>query len=123
VLAEGGPELPARLRVWLGAWLRRWTEGAQASHALLQATMLEPEVELHYLHLSEALIDGLSGYFEHMPPELRARARERALLLEIMTQRVFALAARSKLPVTEDHLLDILVGFWLQVFTADQPGA
>jgi AcrR family transcriptional regulator len=120
-LADGGPELPARLRGWLAEWLERWTDGAQASHATLQATMLEPEVETHYLRLSEALVDSLTGYFDRMPSGARDIARERALVLEIMTQRIFALASRSKLPVPEDRLLDILAEFWLQVFTAGYP--
>jgi len=115
-LADGGPELPGRLRAWLAEWLERWTSGAQASHATLQATMLEPEVETHYLRLSEALVDSLTGYFERVPADDRAAARERALVLEIMTQRIFALASRSKLPVSADGLLDILAEFWLQVF-------
>jgi hypothetical protein len=38
-----------------------------------------------------------------------------------MTQRIFALASRSKLPVPADDLLDILTEFWLQVFTG-RPG-
>jgi AcrR family transcriptional regulator len=121
LLADDGPELPGRLRDWLRGWLERWTDGAQASHATLQATMLESEVELHYLRLSEALIDSLVQYFERMPPGERAAARERALVLEIMTQRIFALAGRSKLPVAPDRLLDILVEFWLQVFAPGNP--
>jgi len=120
-LADDGPQLPGRLRAWLGEWLERWTDGAQASHATLQATMLEPEVEAHYLRLSEALVDSLVGYFGRVPAAERAAARERALVLEIMTQRIFALASRSKLPVSEDRLLDILAEFWLQVFAADSP--
>ena len=98
-LADDGPQLPGRLRGWLAEWLERWTDGAQASHATLQATMLEPEVEMHYLRLSEALVDSLVGYFGRVPAAERAAARERALVLEIMTQRIFALASRSKLPV------------------------
>jgi AcrR family transcriptional regulator len=120
-LADGGPQLPGRLRAWLAEWLERWTSGAQASHATLQATMLEPEVETHHLRLSEALVDSLTGYFGRVPAAERAAARERALVLEIMTQRIFALASRSKLPVPADDLLDILTEFWLQVFTG-RPG-
>ena len=120
-LADDGPELASRLRAWLAEWLERWTDGARASHATLQATMLEPEVEIHYLRLSEALVDGLVGYFGRIPADARAVARERALVLEIMTQRIFALASRSKLPVPEDRLLDILTEFWLQVFAGDPP--
>jgi AcrR family transcriptional regulator len=116
LLADAGPQLPGRLRAWLAEWLERWTDEAQASHAMLQATMLEPEVELHYLRLSDALIDTLAGYFGRVPADERAAARERALVLEIMTQRIFALASRSKLPITADRMLDILTEFWLQVF-------
>jgi AcrR family transcriptional regulator len=122
-LAADGAQLPGRLRAWLAEWLERWTSGAQASHATLQATMLESEVEMHYLRLSEALVDSLVGYFGRIPAAERATARERALVLEIMTQRIFALASRSKLPVAEDRLLDILAEFWLQVFAAESAGS
>jgi AcrR family transcriptional regulator len=121
LLVKGGPQLPGQLREWLAEWLVRWTDGAQASHATLQATMLEPEVELHYLRLSEALIDSLAGYFDRFPDSERADARERALVLEIMTQRIFALASRSKLPLSADRLLDVLADFWLQVFAPARP--
>src|ERR1700751_5372436 len=70
-LADGGPQLPSRLRGWLAEWVERWTDGPQASHATLQATMLEPEVEMHYLRLSEALVDSLVGYFDRMPAGAR----------------------------------------------------
>jgi AcrR family transcriptional regulator len=119
-LAADGPQLPGRLREWLAQWLDRWTDGAQSSHAGMQAAMLEPEVETHHLRLSEALVDGLTGYFDRLPAGERPAARERALVLEIMTQRIFALASRSKLPISRDRLLDILVEFWLQVFAADR---
>jgi AcrR family transcriptional regulator len=117
-LADGGPQLRDRLRAWLGEWLDRWTGDAQAAHAMLQATILEPEVESHHLRLSEALVDGLVGYFARLPAGERVAARERALVLEIMTQRIFALASRSKLPISKDHLLTILTDMWLQVFSA-----
>lgn len=119
ILADGGPQLPGRLRAWLGEWLDRWTDGAQASHAMLQATMLEPEVESHHLRLSEALVDGLTGYFASMPADERAAARERALILEIMTQRIFALASRSRLQISRDRLLAILTEMWLEVFAPE----
>jgi AcrR family transcriptional regulator len=120
VLKDDGPQLPDRLRAWLADWLDRWTHGAQASHAMLQATMLEPEVELHHLRLSEALIGGLVGYFDRMPADERAAARERVLILEIMTQRIFALSSRSKLPISRDRLLNILTEMWLRVFAMER---
>lgn len=120
VLSEDGPRLRARLRGWLAEWLERWTDGAQASHAMLQATMLEPELELHYLRQSETLVAGLERFFDRVPAGERAGARERALVLEIMTQRIFALMSRAKLPVAEDRMLDILTGFWLEVFAGER---
>lgn len=120
VLKDDGPQLANRLRAWLADWLDRWTHGAHASHAMLQATMLEPEVELQHLRLSEALIGGLVGYFDRMPADERGAARERVLILEIMTQRIFALASRSKLQISRDRLLDILTEMWLRVFAMER---
>ena len=50
-----------------------------------------------------------------MPAADGAAVRDRLLVLELMTQRAFALAGRSMLPIADDSLLDILTGMWLQV--------
>jgi AcrR family transcriptional regulator len=115
MLEEAGPRLPGRLRAWLAQWLEVWADGADANHAMLQATMLEPDVELHYLRVSEALVDSLERYHQRIPAEQRDAARDRRLILEMMTQRIFALASQSMLPVAADRLLDILTEMWLEV--------
>ena len=121
MLADGGPQLRARLREWLAEWLDVWTNGADVNHAMLQATMLESDVELHYLRLSEALVDGLEHHQERVPAARRAGARNRALILEMMTQRIFALASQSMLPVSGDSLLDILTEMWTEVLVTGWP--
>jgi hypothetical protein len=52
----------------------------QASHALLQAAMLEPGVETQRLRQSEELVDALQGYFARLPETARGRARDRMLV-------------------------------------------
>jgi AcrR family transcriptional regulator len=122
LLEDRGPELRGRLRDWLAQWLDLWTSGAEANHALLQATMLDSDVEQHHLRVSEALVDSLKRYHDRAPAEQRNAARDRALILEMMTQRVFALASQSALPVPRERLLDILTGMWLGVLAGGWPG-
>ena len=45
LLVRGGPSLRDELYQWLSDWLGVWRESAESSHAILQAAMLEPEVE------------------------------------------------------------------------------
>jgi AcrR family transcriptional regulator len=122
MLEDGGPQLPDRLRGWLAQWLDVWTNAADANHAMLQATMLESDVELHHLRLSEALVDGLAQHQERVPARQRGGARNRALVLEMMTQRIFALASQSMLPIPGDRLLDILTQMWMEVLVTSWPG-
>jgi AcrR family transcriptional regulator len=121
LLDENGPGLRKQLHSWLSDWLVIWIDGADAGHALQQAGMLEPEVEAHQMHLSETLIDSLERYLGSMPKSARAAGRGRALILEIMTQRIFALASRSKLPIDNKTVVDILVGMWFEVLVENRP--
>jgi AcrR family transcriptional regulator len=122
LLASGGPALRDRLRDWLSDWLSVWSERAQESHALLQAAMLEPEVESKRLRQSEALVGALERYYSELPEPERRPEHDRLLVLEIMTQRILALASMSRLPVGNDQVIDILTDMWLRVLTGDRPG-
>jgi AcrR family transcriptional regulator len=122
MLEDRGPQLRQRLREWLAQWLDVWTSGSEANHAMLQATMLDSEVEQHYLRVSEALVDSLKRYHERVPDEERDAARDRVLILEMMTQRVFALASQATLPVPRERLLDILTEMWSDVLGSSWPG-
>jgi AcrR family transcriptional regulator len=118
VLASGDPSLRDKLRDWLHDWLGIWRQAAQASQALLQAAMLEPEVEKQRLRQSEALVDALENYFAGLPEAERGPARDRLLVLEIMTQRILSLASMSRLPIGDDEVLDILTDMWLRVLAS-----
>jgi AcrR family transcriptional regulator len=121
LLQENSPALSEQLRAWLSDWLNIWTDYADASHALLQAAMLEPEVEACKLRQSESFIDALERYLGSMPEPVRTEARDRALILEIMTQRIFALASMSQLPLDNETVLEVLVGMWLDVLGSRLP--
>jgi AcrR family transcriptional regulator len=120
LLASGGSSLRDNLRNWLSDWLGIWSESAQASHALLQAAMLEPEVEKQRLRQSEALVGALDRYFARLPEAARAPARDRLLVLEIMTQRILSLASMSRLPVGDSEVLEILTDMWMRVLFGGQ---
>ena len=47
-------------------------------------------------------------------------ARERALMLEVMTQRLFYLAAHNGIPVGDDSVLDFLTELWDGHFVAPE---
>jgi AcrR family transcriptional regulator len=120
LLDKNGPGLRKQLHSWLSDWLVVWIDAANSGHALQQAGMLEPEVEAHQLHVSETLIDSLERYLGSMPKSARAAGRGRALILEIMTQRIFALASRSKLPIDNKTVVDILVSIWFEVLVENR---
>lgn len=120
LLASGGPSLRGSLRDWLSDWLGVWGESAQASRALLQAAMLEPELERQRLRQSGALVDALDRYFARLPEATRGQARDRLLVLEIMTQRILALASTARLPVVDGEMLDILTDMWMRVLAGGQ---
>ena len=97
-LAEDGPQLASRCA---GGWRSGWNAGPTA---LRRRT---PRCRPRCLSLRSNCITcgcrrlwstAWSGFFGRLPADAREIARERALVLEIMTQRIFALASRSKLP-------------------------
>ena len=120
LLANADSALRDNLRGWLSDWLGIWSQSAQMSHALLQAAMLEPELETQRLRQSEALVGALERYFAGLPEADRATARDRLLLLEVMTQRILALASMSRLPVGNSEVLDILTDMWMGVLAVRQ---
>lgn len=120
LLANADSSLRDKLRAWLADWLGIWSQSAQMSHALLQAATLEPELETQRLHQSQALVSALEHYFARLPEAVRAAARDRLLLLEIMTQRILALASMQGLPMPESEVLDILTDMWMGVLAAGQ---
>jgi AcrR family transcriptional regulator len=120
LLANADSSLRDKFHAWLADWLGIWSQSAQMSHALLQAASLEPELEAQRLHQSEALVGALEHYFAGLPEAERATARDRLLLLEIMTQRILALASTRALPMPESEVLDILTDMWMGVLAVDQ---
>ena len=115
LLVRGGPTLRDELREWLSDWLDVWRESADSSHALLQAAMLEPDVEELRLRNSEVLVGALERYFAALPETERGPMREKLLVLEIMSQRILSLASMSRLPVDNGHVLSILTDMWMRV--------
>lgn len=122
LLCDGGPRLREQLHTWLSKWLDIWTESAGAWHALQAASVLEPELEALRLRQSGTLIDTLERYFGQMPEAERKHARDRALLLEIMTQRIFSLASTRELPVANDDVLSTLLDMWYHTLVEQAPG-
>lgn len=120
LLANADSSLRDKFRAWLADWLGIWSQSAQMSHALLQAATLEPELETQRLHQSEALVGALEHYFAGLAEADRATARDRLLLLEIMTQRILALASMQSLPMAESEVLDILTDMWMGVLAVGQ---
>jgi AcrR family transcriptional regulator len=115
LLVRGEPSLRDELYQWLSDWLGVWRESADSSHAILQAAMLEPEVEDLRLRGSEAFVDALENYFAGLSAEERGRTRDRLLILEIMSQRILSLASTSRLPIDDKHVLLILTDMWMGV--------
>jgi len=112
LLTSPGGRTRAKLREWLGQWLEPWRGGAAYNAAVAQAASVEPEIEQRLLASSQALIAALEDALEQRSSASRAEARGRALMLEVMTQRLFQLASHDKLPVSDEALLDFLADLW-----------
>ena len=123
-LLSGPPDQArAELRAWLAGWLGPWREDAGSNAAVWQAASSEPDIERRLIALSQAFISALERTFDQWPAERRAEVRERALMVEMMTQRLFYLAAHSEFPSTDDTLLDFLTDLWWSHFVSPQRAA
>jgi AcrR family transcriptional regulator len=114
LLDEDSPLLRKQLHGWLAERLDALADAANGGQALLQAAMVEPGLEAHLLRLCETLVDSLGGYLQSVPVPARPEARARALLLEISTQRVLALASTGRLPADKNSVLETLTELWLE---------
>jgi AcrR family transcriptional regulator len=124
LLTNSSGHTKAELRDWLAGWLDLWRASSGLNAAIQQAASIEPGVEERQIALSQGLIATLEATFSRWPAETRAQARERALMLEVMTQRLFYLAAHGGLPVSNDALLDFLSNLWQSHFVSpDVPNA
>jgi AcrR family transcriptional regulator len=118
LLDEDGPLLRKQLYGWLAERLDTLADSSNGSRALLQAAMLEPDLEAHLLRICETLVDSLDGYLENVPAPARTGARTRALLMEITTQRTLALASASRLPADNNSVLETLADMWFETVSA-----
>jgi AcrR family transcriptional regulator len=124
LLDEDSPLLRKQLYGWLADRLDALADSSNGSQALLQAAMLEPDLEAHLLRICEILVDSLDGYLANVPVPARTGARTRALLLEITTQRALALASTSRLPADNNSVLETLADMWFEAVAArPAPGA
>ena len=117
LLDEDSPLLRKQLYGWLAERLDALADSTNGSQALLQAAMLEPDLEAHLLRICETLVDSLGGYLENAPVPARTGARTRALLLEISTQRTLALASTSRLPADNNSVLEALADMWFETLS------
>jgi AcrR family transcriptional regulator len=115
LLADGRLPARAQLHDWLAQWLDVWRQSPLESQVLLQAAILEPELEAVRLRQSATFVDSLEKYFAGLPLAARAAQRDKLLLLEVTSQRILALASMSKIPVGNDQALDALTDIWMSV--------
>lgn len=103
------------LRAWLAQWQGVWGE-LSALQALLLAQIMEPEVRALARAQSAEFIDTLTGFFASLPASEREEVRARALILETMSQTVFATVTERRLPATDDQYLDYLTDLWADLY-------
>jgi AcrR family transcriptional regulator len=117
ILPQNGEEARKAMRDWLDGWLTIWRENARVYTGLMQAAAADPDLASRQMDASPAFIDAL----EHAPwrrgGEKAAISREHALMLEIMSQRLFLVVSTGLLePPSDDVLLDFLTDLWWTVF-------
>ena len=105
----------ARLRDWLADWLGYWRRTARLRRALDVAIATDPDIERRALAMAPAFIDSLATLLNTRPPAKRADTRNRILLMEAMTRRVFALASTDNLPMTDEQTVDYVTEHWATI--------
>lgn len=116
MLAERQDDPRQALRTWLAEWLEVWRENAAAYMGMAQAAAVDPEVAEVQLGMSPRILDELKHAPWNRTAGIDEQARQRALMLEIMTQRMFALLSLEWLEIPDDVALDFLADLWSDVF-------
>ena len=113
-IVTGPAELrEARLRDWLRHGLKSWRKWHKYSLAMWQASTIEPEIGQRVLASSQKYVAAMTETFKKIDAKDRKRAQDRALMLEVMTSRLFYLAAHFDLPISEDAIVDFIAELWL----------
>jgi AcrR family transcriptional regulator len=116
ILPQSGQEARTAMRAWLHGWLDIWRDRARVFRGMMEAAAADPELARRQIEISPAFIDAL----EHAPWRTGrghpSMSRERALMLEIMTQRLFLVVSSELLTLPDDLVLDFLTDLWWDVF-------
>jgi AcrR family transcriptional regulator len=119
MLAERQVDPRQALRTWLAEWLEVWRENAAAYMGMAQAAAVDPEVAEVQLGMSPRILDELKHAPWNRAVGIDEQARQRALMLEIMTQRMFSLLSLEWLKIPDDVALDFLTDLWSDVFDVE----
>jgi AcrR family transcriptional regulator len=105
------------LRNWLQAALEVWCTRERLQVSLMQAAANEPEIEAEQIAILPTLIDSLENApWKKMTSGSEAgRARDRALMVAFMTQRIWWLTSVHLLDVDRDTMLDFITDMWDQI--------
>lgn len=116
VLAERPGDPRKALRDWLAEWLDVWRENSTVYLGMAQAAAVDPRVSEAQLEMGPTLIDALRHAPWNRSTGVDEQARQRALMLEAMTQRIFELMSAENLETPDDVALDFLADLWADVF-------
>jgi AcrR family transcriptional regulator len=119
LLQQNGPCLREQVHGWLSGWLDYWADDAVFNCTLYLAGILDSVAETHLLRVAETMIDSLEWYLGSKPEAERGAARSRLLVLEIMTQQVFASASNPWLPIDKDDAVKALADIWFDALAVE----
>ena len=105
-----------RLQEWLKRALRSWKKWRKYSLAMWQAAALEPEIEKRVVKSSQTYLLAMKATMGKINPKDRERVGERIMMVELMTERLFYLAAHHDMPINDETLLEFMAEIWLSQF-------
>lgn len=103
----------ARARDWFGHGLKSYRKWQKYSLAMWQAATIEPEVGERLLTGSRKYMAAMTETFRKVNAKDRKRAQERAMMLQLMFDRLLYMAAHHDLPISDDAMLDFMTELWL----------
>jgi AcrR family transcriptional regulator len=120
ILAEPDADGRQAMRQWFLDWITIFRNRAQYTLGVNQAASADPAVAQQELALHPAILDSLkNAAWLKDPVRKRATRRQRALMLQIMMQRLLLVVAIGGLPdvKSDDVVADFLTDLWWEIYT------
>jgi AcrR family transcriptional regulator len=112
LLAENPDSASPVIRAWLRNWLKRWRDNLPVFTSIIEAASADPALAKRQFGATSEYMDALKHAPWNQTKPGANQMRERALLVECMTQRVFHFVATGTVVASDNVVLDLLTELW-----------